>query len=108
MNKSVIIIGAGPGGLAAAMLLAGRGYSVDVYEKADRVGGRNALLTLGPNDEWKFDTGPTILALPRIYEELFLEVGLKMEDYVTLMQLDTTFKLQFTVATQLSPMTGDA
>ncbi len=96
MKKSVIIIGAGPGGLAAAMLLAGRGYSVDVYEKADRVGGRNALLTLGPNDEWKFDTGPTILALPRIYEELFLEVGLKMEDYVTLMQLDTTFKLQFT------------
>ena len=94
-QKTVSIVGAGPGGLTAALLLASRGYSVDVYEKADRVGGRNALLTLGPNDEWKFDTGPTILELPRIYEEMFLDAGLRMEDYVTLMKLDTTFRLQF-------------
>lgn len=44
MRKRVIVIGAGPGGLAAAMLLAGHGYQVDVFEKQPYVGGRNASI----------------------------------------------------------------
>ena len=41
VKKKVIIIGAGPGGLASAMILAHRGYEVVIYEKQSRVGGSN-------------------------------------------------------------------
>ncbi len=56
-GKKVIIVGAGPGGLTCAMILARRGFSVTVYDKEDRVGGRNAALKIGP---YTFDTGPHV------------------------------------------------
>ena len=55
-TKRVVIIGAGPGGLASAMLLAGAGYDVTVLERQSRVGGRTA--TIGANG-FPFDLGPT-------------------------------------------------
>ncbi len=57
-NKKVLIIGAGPGGLTSAMILAHRGFNVTVLEKEDKVGGRNAGITM---DGYTFDTGPTFL-----------------------------------------------
>ena len=44
MKKRIVVVGAGPGGLTAAMLLAAQGYEVEVFEKATEVGGRNAAL----------------------------------------------------------------
>lgn len=91
-STRISIIGAGPGGLAAAMLLAKRGFKVDVYEKANQVGGRNAEIRLG---EYTFDTGPTFFILPGILEEIFAEVGKDLNDYVKVIRLDPMYRLLF-------------
>lgn len=58
LMRKVIVVGAGPGGLAAAMLLSGNGYKVEVYEKQKIIGGRTSRLQL---EEYAFDLGPTFL-----------------------------------------------
>ncbi|NOK59298.1 MAG: phytoene desaturase [Chloroflexi bacterium AL-W] len=92
MSKHIIVIGAGPGGLATAMRLASKGYSVEIYEAEDRVGGRMRGFTDGP---YQFDSGPTILQLPRVYEELFAESGLRFSDYIRFTRLDPNTRLRF-------------
>ncbi|MDX9972308.1 MAG: NAD(P)-binding protein, partial [FCB group bacterium] len=59
-QKHVVIVGAGPGGLTAAMILAHRGVKVSVFEAKGQVGGRNATIHL---NGFRFDTGPTFLML---------------------------------------------
>lgn len=92
MSQKILIVGAGPGGLATAMRLAAAGYQVVVYEAADRVGGRMRGLELG---DYAFDTGPTILQVPRLYDELFEACGLRFADYVTLIRLDPNTRIVF-------------
>lgn len=103
-NKHIIIVGAGPGGLAAAMLLAKQGFQVDLYEKANQVGGRNAEIRLG---DFTFDTGPTFFILPGILEELFREVGKDLNDYAKVIRLDPMYRLLFNDA-QLDVSTDPA
>lgn len=91
-KKQAIVIGAGPGGLAAAMLLSGQGYEVDLYEKQPVIGGRSAKLTLG---EYKFDRGATFLMMPHLIEEMFTQVGRSLHDYVDMQQLDPLYTLHF-------------
>ena len=67
-KKRIGIIGAGPGGLTAGMILAKRGLDVTIYEKADRVGGRSACINVGP---YKFDVGPTLLMMRNVLEDVF-------------------------------------
>jgi phytoene desaturase len=98
VTKRIIIVGAGPGGLATAMRLAGEGYQVDIYEAADRVGGRMRGLSQG---DYHFDTGPTILQVPRVYDELFDSVGLKFSDYVELIKLEPNTRIRFWDGTYL-------
>lgn len=88
----VSVIGAGPGGLAAAMLLAAKGYHVDVYEKQPRIGGRSSRLELG---EYRFDRGATFLMIPSLLEELFEAAGRSVHDYVDLKRLDPLYALHF-------------
>ena len=71
-TKTIAIVGAGPGGLTAAMILARRGYRVRVFEKDPIVGGRNQALRAGP---FTFDTGPTFLMVPQVLEEVFELAG---------------------------------
>ena len=85
MNKKIIIIGAGPGGLTSGMLLAHRGYDVTIIEKSDVIGGRNAPLKAGP---YTFDTGPTFLHQKFTLDEIFAEVDRKPEDYMEFVQLN--------------------
>jgi phytoene desaturase len=92
MERKVIIVGAGPGGLASAMLLAHAGVEVEVYERLDRVGGRTS--TFG-NEDYTFDLGPTFFMYPRVLSEIFDTVGYRLEDEVELIKLDTHYDLVF-------------
>ncbi|MEZ4600712.1 MAG: phytoene desaturase family protein [Syntrophotaleaceae bacterium] len=91
-EKHVVVIGAGPGGLSAAMILANRGYRVSIYEREDRVGGRNRTFELGP---YSFDLGPTFLMMDFFLREIFLLAGRKIEDYLSLVRLDPMYELNF-------------
>ena len=91
-----VIIGAGPGGLASAMLLAARGLRVTVLEKDRVVGGRSR--TLETPEGYRFDLGPTFFLYPRILGEIFAECGTKLEEEVELIRLDPQYRLVFEAA----------
>jgi phytoene desaturase len=91
-RPSIAVIGAGPGGLSSAMLLAARGFDVTIFEKGSRVGGRNAGIE---RNGYKFDTGPTFLMMKFILDELFEEAGRRSEDYMDFVQLEPMYRLQF-------------
>src|ERR1700710_494254 len=88
----VTIIGAGPGGLAAAILLAGAGLEVTVLERLDRVGGRTSSFEA---DGFRLDTGPTFFLYPKVLEEIFASVGLDLRREVQLERLDPQYRLTF-------------
>ncbi|AIC94157.1 phytoene desaturase family protein [Shouchella lehensis] len=90
--KKITIIGAGPGGLATALLLAGKGYEVKVVEKEAYVGGRTSSFE---QNGFTFDRGPTFFSMPHLLEDLFAQVGRKLSDYLTLKEVDPLYKLQF-------------
>ena len=91
MKKHVIIIGAGPGGLTSAMILAHRGFKVTVFEKAAEVGGRNAPIVI---NDFRFDTGPTFLMMGYILKEMFQEAGREIENYLRFTSLDPLYRLK--------------
>lgn len=91
-GKTVLIVGAGPGGLSAAMILARRGFQVTVLEKASEPGGRNRPIRLG---DYVFDTGPTFLMLPFVLEQIFELSGARLDDHLELQSLDPMYRLDF-------------
>jgi len=103
-EKRVAVIGAGPGGLAAAMILASRGVSVTVFEKQPFVGGRTSRLQVG---EFAFDRGPTFLNMPYILEEIFEETGRNLHDYVEMKRLEPMYDLYFDRGRRVLSMTTD-
>ena len=92
LQKHIIVVGAGPGGLTSAMLLAARGFKVTLLEKNDRVGGRNAAIH---RNGYKFDTGPTFLMMKFILDEVFEEAGRHSGDYLKFVKLEPMYRLQF-------------
>ncbi|MCX7841622.1 MAG: phytoene desaturase family protein [Clostridia bacterium] len=92
MGKKVVVVGAGPGGLTAGMLLAHNGYDVHIYEKNDYVGGRNGRIELG---EFKFDIGPTFLMLPEVLEDIFRFTGRNLNDYLEMKEIEPLYRLRF-------------
>ena len=74
------------------MLLAGRGFKVQVFEKASQIGGRNAEVVLG---EYRFDLGPTFLMMKYILDELFEECGRSTGQYLDCRPLDPMYRLYF-------------
>ncbi|WP_036605592.1 phytoene desaturase family protein [Paenibacillus assamensis] len=91
-SKKIAIVGAGPGGLAAGMLLSAQGYHVTIYEKQPHIGGRTSRFQLG---EYKFDRGPTFFMMPHILEELFTAARRNLHDYVEMVDLNPLYRLQF-------------
>jgi phytoene desaturase len=91
-QQRVIIIGAGPGGLATAMLLARAGLEVTVVEKQSRVGGRTSSIE---SDGYRFDLGPTFFLYPQILEEIFTAVGRDLHREVPMKRLDPQYRLIF-------------
>lgn len=85
MPKSVIIIGAGVGGLTTAIRLAHAGYVVTVLEKNPRVGGKMyELIEAG----FRWDTGPSVITMRHVFEDLFKTVGRNLDDYITFLPVD--------------------
>lgn len=99
MSKRVLIIGAGPGGLATAMLLAKAGVDVTILEKQPRVGGRTSLIEA---DGYKFDLGPTFFLYPQILQEIFKEVGRDLFKEVPMTRLDPQYRLTFGAGGELN------
>lgn len=93
-NSSVAIIGAGPGGLAAAVLLASSGLRVTLYESQPTLGGRTARVSAtGRDGIYHFDRGPTFFMMPYVLEEVFAAAGKRLRDYVDLTRLDPMYRL---------------
>jgi phytoene desaturase len=99
-GKKVIIVGAGPGGLAAGMLLSSKGYSVDMYEKENEVGGRNSFFKMG---DYTFDIGPTFFMMKDVLETIFAKSGKNLEDFVEVIRLDPMYRLKFADGRELYP-----
>jgi len=102
----VAVIGAGPGGLAAAMQLAAGGARVSVWEKDSVVGGRTR--TLHAPGGYRFDLGPTFFLYPRVLEEIFAACGATLQEEVELLRLDPQYRLVFEGAQGSGHATLDA
>lgn len=92
-ENAVIIIGAGVGGLAAAIRLAAQGVRVTLLEKNERVGGKLNLWEVPhptrPNDRpFRFDTGPSLLTLPFIFADLFEAANEDVRNWLPITKLD--------------------
>ena len=104
-KANIGVIGAGPGGLAVAMMLAARGHHVTIYESQGQVGGRTRRLT---QDGYSFDCGPTFFLMPYVLEEVFAKAGRRLTDYVKLMRLDPMYRLIMGQRKGGPPVTIDA
>ena len=82
----ILVIGAGMGGLVAALLLASRGFAVTVIESAATPGGK--MREVAPGGA-KIDAGPTVLTMRWVFDEILDEVGVSLADRLTLRPLET-------------------
>jgi phytoene desaturase len=78
MSQKAIIIGSGIAGLATAARLASMSYEVQVFEAADRPGGKLGLVG---NEHYRFDSGPSLFTLPKLIDQLITECGKSPRDY---------------------------
>jgi len=92
MKKSVTIIGAGPGGLTAGMILASEGYEVTIFEKQGFIGGRTSSFTI---DGYKFDLGPTFLMMKDVLEDMFARTGRDAADYLTIQSINPLYRILY-------------
>ena len=86
---NIAVIGAGLGGLSAAIRLAHLGHSVKVFESNSIAGGKASSFT---RNGFRFDMGPSLLAMPFVLEELFTSVNENINDYLQLERLDPACK----------------
>ena len=102
-NKTITIIGAGIGGITAAIHLANHGLKVTVIEKNGRPGGRCDRIS---RDGHHFDTGPTLLVMPLLYETEFAALGTSLHEMLDLQRVDPTYHLVFDDGSELA-LTSD-
>ncbi len=95
----VVVIGAGIGGLSAAVLLAARGLSVELFEAADGPGGKAGVVVL---EGVEVDTGPSVLTLPDAFAGIFQAAGALLEEEVQLRALSPAFDYRWPDGTRLA------
>ena len=88
-SERVAIIGAGLGGISAAISLASAGFNVEIFENNSHIGGK---LNIREKDGFKFDLGPSIMILPQYFEKLFHMAGKEMKDYFTIRQIEPQWR----------------
>ncbi len=84
-ENQIVIVGAGIGGLSAAIRLAARGKRVLVFEQNAQVGGKMSEVHA---QGFRFDTGPSVITMRHVFEELFHVAGRRLSDYLTLLPVD--------------------
>jgi phytoene desaturase len=94
----VVVVGAGLGGLSAALRLAGAGRQVTVLEREQVPGGRAGMLEL---NGYRFDTGPTVLTMPDLIAAAFDCVGERMEDWLDLQPVNPLYRAFYPDGSQL-------
>ncbi|MBK9154071.1 MAG: phytoene desaturase [Chloracidobacterium sp.] len=92
MNKKVVVIGAGIGGLGTAGLFAKKGYDVTVLEKNPTLGGRANVFE---SDGFRFDMGPSWYLAPDLFEHYFNLLGERVSDHLDLIRLDPSYRIFF-------------
>ncbi|SIN29109.1 phytoene desaturase family protein [Micromonospora cremea] len=98
----VVVVGAGLGGLACALHLAGSGRQVTVLEREPVPGGRAGRLAV---DGYEFDTGPTVLTMPELIAEALGAVGEELRDWVDLTPLDPAYRAYYPDGSTLDVLT---
>ena len=91
-RAQVVVVGAGPGGLCAAMLLQTRGFEVTVLEKQAHLGGRSGGLRLGP---YVFDVGATMLGRREVLDQVFRLAGQSRSDELNLLPVEPMYAVDF-------------
>ena len=91
-NKEVVIIGGGLGGIATAIFLSQRNFKITIIEKNENIGGKMNFFT---KNGYSFDTGPSLITIPYIFENMFSKVGEKMSDHLDLIKINPLFKYIF-------------
>ncbi len=84
-NQSILVLGAGIGGLSAAIHLAASGHKVTVLEQNPAVGGKMSETTA---QGFRFDTGPSVITMRGVFEDLFRAANRRLEDYLTLLPVE--------------------
>jgi phytoene desaturase len=92
VKKKIAIVGGGPGGLAASLLLAHEGHDVTIFESKDQLGGRSSAIHVG---DFNFDSGPTFFIYRYILDSIFHRLGLKLDDFVSLKKIEPLYDLIF-------------
>lgn len=92
MKKKVIVVGAGMGGLSAAIELQSNGYDVEIYEQNEQPGGKMHQLKF---DGHTFDVGPTLVMMPEAYEDVYRRAGMDPKDYISFIKVDPIYDVYF-------------
>jgi phytoene desaturase len=87
-----LVIGAGFGGMAAALRLRAKGYEVTVLDRCAQLGGRAQVFE---RQGFRHDAGPTVITAPFLFDELFELFGEKFSDHVTLVPLKPWYRFHF-------------
>ena len=91
-TKKIIVIGSGFGGIAAALRMKAKGYSVTLIEKHPDLGGRARVFK---KKGFTFDAGPTVITAPKLLEELFALFNKNISDYVKIIPLKLWYRFIF-------------
>lgn len=91
-TPNAIVIGAGFGGIAAALRLRAKGYEVTVLDRCTNLGGRAQVFE---RDGFRHDAGPTVITAPFLFEELFALFGEHMADHIKLVPLKPWYRFRF-------------
>ena len=90
-TEHAVVVGAGMGGMAAAIRLRARGYRVTLLEANEQLGRRAATFA---SEGFRFD-GTTVVTAPYLFDELFQLVGRDPKDYYEMQPVDPFYRVKF-------------
>jgi len=96
---TTVVVGAGFGGIAAALRCRALGHEVVIVDRLDKVGGRAQVFE---KDGFLHDAGPTVITAPFLFDELFELFGKRLQDYAEFVPLDTWYEFHFDDHTRFS------